>query len=164
MNPKWCDTNRETSMSSIFSPPALWFLIQLHLHESTPSIMSTVHEYILWLCWGLLTLCHKDLKNPVHDMLFPTVEVMEKHLSSISFAAGLLEVLLSPLPPMIDWIKSLPTQSRGLWGVYLILLGKPKCRPRIYIGSGTGTTKQAWLQGSRITPTEHACLAMSERL
>jgi hypothetical protein len=89
-----------------------------------------------------LTLCHKDLKNPVHDMLFPTVEVMEKHLSSISFAAGLLEVLLSPLPPMIDWIKSLPSQSRGLWGVYLILLGKPKCRPRIYIRSGTGTTKQ----------------------
>ena len=75
-------------MSSIFSPPVLWFLIQLHLHESTPSIMSTVHEYILWLCWGLLTLCHKDLKNPVHDMLLPTVEVMEKHLSSISCDAS----------------------------------------------------------------------------
>jgi hypothetical protein len=117
MNPKWCDTNRDTSISSTFSP-ALWFLIQLHLHESTPLIMSTVHKYILWLCWGLLTLCHEDLKNPVHDMLFPTVEVMEKHLSSISFAAGLLEVLLSPLPPMIDWIKSLPTQNRGLWDVY----------------------------------------------
>jgi hypothetical protein len=103
--------------------------------------MSTIHEYILWLCWGLLTLCHKPLKNPVHDMLFPTVEVMEKRLSSISFPIGLLEVLLSPLPPTINWMKSLPTQSRDLWGVYIILLEKPNCRPRIYIGSGTTVTR-----------------------
>ena len=103
--------------------------------------MSTIHDYILWLCWGLLTLCHQPLKNPVHDVLFPTVEVMEKLLSSICFPIGLLEVLLSPLPPTINWIKSLPTQSRDLWGVYIILLEKPKCRPRIYIGSGTGVTK-----------------------
>jgi hypothetical protein len=47
-------------------------------------------------------------------MLYPTVDNMKKHLSSISFAAGLWEVLLSPLPPTIDWIKSLPTQSKGL--------------------------------------------------
>jgi hypothetical protein len=67
-------------------------------------------------------------------MLFPTVDVMEKHLSEISFAAGLLGILLSPLPPTIDWFKSLPTQTKGLWGVYLILLEKVGCRPRIYIG------------------------------
>jgi hypothetical protein len=148
-------------MSSTFSPPALWFPIQLHLHESTPPIlypstspriprrtlevtavnsqtsgsMSTVHEYVLWLCWGLLTLCHKGLKNPVHDMLFPTVEVMEKHLSSISFAAGLLAVLQSDLPPTIDFFKSLPADVIGLWGIYLILLEKADHRPKIYIGS-----------------------------
>ena len=78
----------------------------------------------------------------MHDILFPTVEVMEKLLSSVSSPAGLLQVLLSPLPPTIDWIKSLVTQSSGLWGVYIILLEKPNCRPRIYMGSGTGMSKQ----------------------
>ena len=66
---------------------------------------------------------------------FPTVEVMEKHLSSISFAAGLLEVLQSDLPPTIDFFKSLPTDVIGLWGIYLILLEKADHRPKIYIGS-----------------------------
>jgi hypothetical protein len=69
-------------------------------------------------------------------------KVIEKHLSIISVAAGLLEVLLSPLPPTINWIKGLPTQSKGFWGIYLILLEKPRYHPRIYIGSGTGTSKQ----------------------
>ena len=103
--------------------------------------MATIHESILWLCWSLLTACHKPLKNPVHDMLFPTIEVMEEMLSKITFAADLIQTLLSPIPPSVDWIKGLPTQSNGLWGIYIILLEKLNSRPRIYIGSGTGLTK-----------------------
>jgi hypothetical protein len=76
--------------------------------------MATVHEYILWLCWGLLTLCHKPLKNPVHDVLFPTEDAMEKMLTHITFADGLLAVLQSDLPPTIDFFKSLPTDVIGL--------------------------------------------------
>jgi len=104
--------------------------------------MSATHEFILWLCWELLNLCYPCLKNPVHDMLFPDAEVMEKHLSVVSFATDLLEVLTSSLPPTIDWFKSLPTPSNGLWGVYLILLEKSMCRPRIYIGSGVSSKNE----------------------
>lgn len=84
--------------------------------------MSSIHEYVLWLCWGLLTLTPIALKNPVHDILFPAQDVMENLLLGITFAAGLLDALLSELPPTIDFFKSLPTHSKGLWGIYLILL------------------------------------------
>lgn len=97
--------------------------------------MATVHEYILWVTWSLLTLVPKMLKNPVHDMLYPTQDVLEDMLSKVTFAAGLIDVLLSSSPPTIDFFKSLPTHSKNLWGVYLILLEKASCRPKIYIGS-----------------------------
>lgn len=101
--------------------------------------MATVHEYILWLCWGLLTLTSKSLKNPTHDILFPNEDAMKVLLVRITFAPGLLDVLRSATPPTIAFFKALPSNARGLWGVYLILLEKSGCRPRIYIGSGTGS-------------------------
>ena len=100
--------------------------------------MSSVHEYVLWLSWGLLTLTVSALKNPVHDMLFPTEDVMKNLLSNITFAPGLLDALLSKLPPAIDFFKSLPTHAKDSWGVYLITLKKAACRRKIYIGSATG--------------------------
>jgi hypothetical protein len=100
--------------------------------------MSSVHEYVLWLSWGLLTLVASALKNPVHDLLFPTQDVMENLLSDMTFAPGLLDALLSKLPPTIDFFKSLPTHPEDSWGVYLIALEKAACRPRIYIRSATG--------------------------
>lgn len=99
--------------------------------------MSSDDEHALWLCWGLLTLTDAALKNPVHDMLFPSEDVMESLMSTITFAPGLIEALKSATPPIIAFFKSLPTDHKGLWGVYLIVIEKPRRRPKIYIGSGT---------------------------
>lgn len=35
------------------------------------------------------------------------------------------------------YFKSLPTYCKKLWAVYVIVLEKRRCRPKIYIGSGT---------------------------
>lgn len=126
--------------NSTASPPARQSPAQQAARNSTPSIptMSSVHEYVLWLSWGLLTLTVSAFKNPLHDLLFPTEDVMKNLLSNITFAPDLLHALLSKLPPTIDFFKSLPTHAEDSWGVYLITLEKATCRPRIYIGSATG--------------------------
>lgn len=97
--------------------------------------MASVHEFMLWTAWTLLTLTASNIKNPVHDLLFPTQNAMEKLLPKVTFATGLMEALQSKVPPTIDFFKSLPTDVRRLWGVYLVLLEKVDCRPKIYIGS-----------------------------
>lgn len=114
--------------------------------------MSSEHEYALWLCWGLLTLTDAALKNPVHDMLFPTEDVMENLLSTVTFAPGLIESLDSATPPTITFFKSLPTTPNGLWGVYLIVLEKPGCRPQIYIGCGTDSVRGLYNRFGHYTP------------
>jgi hypothetical protein len=103
--------------------------------------MSSEHEHALWLCWGLLILTDAALKNPVHDMLFPSEDVLDKLLSTIAFAPGLIEVLESATPPTIAFFERLPTNLNGLWGVYLIVLRKQGCRSKIYIGCGTDSVR-----------------------
>lgn len=64
---------------------------------------------------------------------------MEQLLSSTSLASapGLFEVLQASTPPTVSYFKSLPTDCKKLWAVYLLVLEKLSCRPKIYIGSGT---------------------------
>ncbi|OQO08999.1 hypothetical protein B0A48_05890 [Cryoendolithus antarcticus] len=57
--------------------------------------------------------------------------------SSLSFAPGILDVLQSATPPTIAWFKSLPTDVRRKFGIYLLVLEKPGAQPRIYVSSGT---------------------------
>lgn len=54
------------------------------------------------------------------------------------FAPSLLDVLTSPSPPSLDFFRGLPTLQDGdkFWAVYL-LLEKPGCQAKIYVGSGT---------------------------
>jgi hypothetical protein len=47
---------------------------------------------------------------------------MKNMLTHIIVAPGLLKALQSELPPTIDFFKGLPTHSKNLWGVCLILL------------------------------------------
>lgn len=101
--------------------------------------MSELQEYALWLCWTLLTLTSSKIKNPVHDLIFTTQQVMEGVLAAVTFAPGLLDALQSTVPPTIAFFKSLPADEAGiyLFGVYLIVLERVGHRPKIYIGSGT---------------------------
>jgi hypothetical protein len=57
--------------------------------------------------------------------------------SHFTFAPGLLDVLQSKTAPTISYFKSLPLHLVKLWAVYLLVLGKPGHRPKVYIGSGT---------------------------
>ena len=100
---------------------------------------SDILEYVVWLVWTLLTLTPAKLKNPVHAMILTTQEVVENLMSDslLAFAPGLLDVLQAAAPPSIDFFKSLPTEDKKRWGVYVVVLEKKNCRPKIYIGSGT---------------------------
>ncbi|CVK83197.1 uncharacterized protein FMAN_00743 [Fusarium mangiferae] len=59
--------------------------------------------------------------------------------ASLEFAPGLLDVVQSVVPPTIEFFKSLPTAELSQWGVYAIVLKKPGCSPKLYIGSGTSS-------------------------
>jgi uncharacterized protein with PQ loop repeat len=98
---------------------------------------SDILEYVLWLVWTFLTLTPAALKNPVHAMILTSQDVVEKIMSVVVFAPGLLDVVQAKSPPSIAFFKGLPTHSGTLWAVYAILLEKKHCRPKLYIGSGT---------------------------
>jgi len=62
--------------------------------------------------------------------------------ASLTFAPGLFDLLISQTAPTIAELKKLPTnvlptRLSKIWGVYLLVLEKPDCRPRVYIGSST---------------------------
>ena len=101
-------------------------------------------EFILWLLWSVLSLIPAKLKNPIFDMILTTQEVLEQLMldSQLAFAPGLLDAIQSEEPPPISFFKGLPTCSTDekLWGVYLLVLEKEGCRPKIYVGSGTEAT------------------------
>jgi hypothetical protein len=100
---------------------------------------SDILEYVVWLVWTLLTLTPAILKNPVHAMILTTQDVVEKIMSDslLEFAPGLLDVVQAATPPSLVYFKSLPTEDKKRWGVYVIVFEKKNCRPKIYIGSGT---------------------------
>jgi len=96
---------------------------------------------MIWLCWTVLYLTAPALKNPKHAVVFPTLRKVKQLLmsSGIQFAPGLLDVVQSKTPPTIAFFKSLPCHIYKLWAVYVLVLEKAGCRPRVYIGSGTDT-------------------------
>jgi hypothetical protein len=98
-------------------------------------------EFVLWLVWTFLTLTPAGLKNPVCSMILTSQDVVAKLMASslLVFAPGLLDVLQAETPPPLAWFKSLPTEAKKRWGVYVIVFEKKNCRPKIYIGSGTST-------------------------
>lgn len=77
---------------------------------------------------------------PIKDVLEILVDAL-----SLSFAPGLLRVLLATKPPGIRELKRITKRSNkilrhnfgNIWAMYLVILEKPDCRPKIYIGSAT---------------------------
>jgi hypothetical protein len=98
-----------------------------------------VLDYIVWLIWSCLTLTPTKLKNPAFAMALSTLDVLEQLLSDslLIFAPVLLDVVQASTPPSMSYFKNLPTDVRKCWAVYLLVLEKPGCRPKIYVGSGT---------------------------
>ena len=96
-------------------------------------------EYSVWLIWNLLSLTPVKIKNPNFDLVLPTEDAVKKLMSDslVVLAPGLLDVVQAAIPPSITYFKRLPTDCKRRWGVYLLVLEKPGCRPKIYVGSGT---------------------------
>lgn len=100
---------------------------------------SALLELVLVLLWTCLCSSPEKNKHPMYNRFFPSRDTLEILFSSVSlvFAPGLLEVLQASTPPTIAYFKTLPTECKKIWGVYLLVLEKQGYRPKIYIGSGT---------------------------
>ena len=103
---------------------------------------NNISVFVLSLAWVCLSTTNRALKNLQLDEIFPTECAMEKimHISPLQYASGLLQTLQSSTAPTISYFKTLPLFIDKLWAVYLLVLEKDGERPRIYIGSGTGST------------------------
>jgi hypothetical protein len=96
---------------------------------------------VLSITWTCLSDTPFNQKNTLFARFFTSQAVFEEVASTASlvFSPGLFEVLQGATPPTIQFFKSLPTDTSSRWGVYVIVLEKPSCRSRIYIGSGTNS-------------------------
>jgi rubredoxin len=118
---------------------------------SEPSLAATILEYMVWLLWACLNETRQKLKNPVFDMVLTSSAVIAQLMASslIVFAPGLLDVLHSETPPTVAYFMNLPTDVVKLWAVYVLVLTKLNCRPRIYVGSGTAKKRGVALRFSQ---------------
>lgn len=118
---------------------------------SQPNLAAAILEYMVWLLWSCLSEMRPKLKNPVFDMVLTSSAVITQLMSSslVAFAPGLLDVLLSETPPTVAYFMNLPTDIEKRWAVYLLVLTKPNCRPRIYVGSGTAAKRGVKLRWSQ---------------
>ncbi|OAL35812.1 hypothetical protein AYO20_04962 [Fonsecaea nubica] len=89
---------------------------------------------LTWAC--LSSTAHP---HPLFKKFLPSQSAIEILFSalSISFAPGLFEVLQASGPPTVEWFMQLPTHCEKVWAIYLLVLWKLGCMPRVYLGSGT---------------------------
>jgi len=112
---------------------------------TTATIMAftatTILQFVTLVTWTCLSDTPFNQKNTLFARFLTSLSVLEVIAStaSLNFAPGLLDVLQAAAPPTIEFFKRLPTDTLPRWGVYVIVLEKPGCRPRLYIGSGTNT-------------------------
>ena len=102
---------------------------------------ATILQFVLLAAWACLNDTHVNQKHVLFGQYFPTQADLDDIASLISlvFAPGLFEVLRAATPPTIAYFKTLPTSDYRLWAIYAIVLEKAGSRPRLYIGSGTGS-------------------------
>jgi hypothetical protein len=107
--------------------------------DSVPTVPVTeILQLLGLLMWTRLNLTTKG-KNPIFDKVFPDTSILAGLLSSSSMVCcpGLFDILQAPTAPTLSLLKSLPTNYYKRWAIYLLVLEKPFCVPRVYIGSGT---------------------------
>jgi hypothetical protein len=76
-----------------------------------------------------------------HLRIAPACPSRARYYPSMDFAAGLLELIRTSTPLALSFLKSLPTVSPKSLAVYLLVLEKPYCTPRLYPGSGTNAER-----------------------
>ena len=72
-------------------------------------------------------------------------------LAGLTFCPGLFCIMQAATPPALTWFKSLSADiPKHVWGVYILVLEKPGCCRKLYIGSGTAMSR-----GARARVQEH---------
>lgn len=94
---------------------------------------TTILQFVTLVAWTCLSDTPFNQKNTLFARFFASLSVLEVIAStaSLNFAPGLLDVLQATAPPTIEFFKRLPTDTLPRWGVYVIVLEKPGCRPRL---------------------------------
>jgi hypothetical protein len=108
----------------------------------------TLLQLVLLTTWTVLNSTPANQKQPHFTKYIPSQAVLDTLASQVSlvFPPGLLDAALASTPPTIRYFKTLPSIIKGdgtpkRWAVYLLVLEKAGCRPRIYIGSGTNAAE-----------------------
>ena len=104
--------------------------------------VKSLPQLILLLIWTCLNTHAVVYKHSTFVKVLSSEDLIEQLLSSNSlvFAPGLSDVVRSSTPPAVAWFKSLPTNNKKVWGIYLLVLEKQDSRVKIYIGSGTSVS------------------------
>jgi hypothetical protein len=100
---------------------------------------ATPLQLVLLISWTVLSDTPASQKHKYFVRFITSQAILEEIASTTSlvFAPGLFDVLQAAAPPTIKYFKTLPTEITKRWAVYLLVLEKLECRPKIYIGSGT---------------------------
>lgn len=98
-------------------------------------------QLVLLATWKTLSDTPFRKRNPLFARFFNSQAVFETiaTTASIVFCPGLFEVLQAATPPSIRFFKSLPAPPElvNKCGVYVTVMEKPGCRPKVYVGSAT---------------------------
>lgn len=118
-----------------------------HIESLVPACISlrmagsdfTIHDLAPPLIWNCLVGTVNCLKNPIFSQVLPSKAVVQELFSTsgFDFAPGLLDVMQSTHPPNVTYFMGLPVEVKNRWGIYVVVMKKPGCRPLAYIGSGT---------------------------
>jgi hypothetical protein len=100
---------------------------------------ATILQLVLLIAWTVLSDTPINQKNGLFTEIIRSRAVLDEIASTVFlvFAPGLFDVLQAAAPPTVQYFKTPPTDTFKRWAVYSVVLEKPYCRPRIYIGSGT---------------------------
>jgi hypothetical protein len=102
---------------------------------------STMLELLVVITWSCLTIAPTKAKHSLFSQVLPSQAFLSEIASAASlfFCPGLFEVIGAVNPPPLSFFKGLPSDSVGIWGIYVVVLEKKACIPLIYAGSGTAS-------------------------
>lgn len=133
-----------------------WYIDKDGLATTSGSVpVTNVLQLLVLLMWTCLRITVLS-KNPIFDLVFPDMSTITDLVSSCSLvcAPGLCDILQSSTAPSLKKLKSFPSNFRKRWAVYLLVLEKPLCVPRTYVGSGTASQ-----EGVSQRMSQYSCLA-----
>ena len=106
-------------------------------------VAPTILSFVLMKTWQCLKDTPNSQKNAYFIKYIPSQAALQEIASttSITFAPGLFEILQAATPPTIENFKSFLTENLLCWAIYILILEKPGCTPRLYVGSGTDVNR-----------------------